>query len=353
MLCRVAYGRHDSRRRRQNEGAGAEHDENCHRADYLARHGPGAGGGDQRGHDYPRRPAVGEADDLGLARVGGLHEADHALDGAVLADLGRPHVEGAELVHRSAGDLVARALVHGQALAGHDGLIYRGHAREYDAVDRYRLPGQDAQNIPDADVFGGDDLLRAAGDEPRGLGRELHELFDARAGFGDGQVLEQGAELHDEGHLARGEVLADDDRGDERHGDEHVGLDVKGGDEPDDGLEDYRHATEDYGHPGRVKGQAGSQPEDADKQGNAAQNQANDVLFDSAPLQQGLQLLHTHPPFIYLWGYRYNIDRHAPDVKGGGGDQPIFEKRSTAFVKLSMVFSASPCSMPSRTQCLM
>ena len=105
-------------------------------------------GGDQRGHDYPRRPAVGEADDLGLARVGGLHEADHALDGAVLADLGRPHVEGAELVHRAAGDLVARALVHGQALAGHDGLIYRGHAREYDAVDRDRLPGQDAQNDP-------------------------------------------------------------------------------------------------------------------------------------------------------------------------------------------------------------
>ena len=31
----------------------------------------------------------------------------------------------------------------------------------------------------------------------------------------------------------------------------------------------------------------------------------------------------------------------------------IFAKRSTAFVKLSMVLSASPCSMPSRTQCRM
>ncbi|CAK7048665.1 MAG: hypothetical protein PEGG_02051 [Paraeggerthella hongkongensis] len=31
----------------------------------------------------------------------------------------------------------------------------------------------------------------------------------------------------------------------------------------------------------------------------------------------------------------------------------MFEKRSTAFVKLSMVLSASPCSMPSRTQCWM
>lgn len=31
----------------------------------------------------------------------------------------------------------------------------------------------------------------------------------------------------------------------------------------------------------------------------------------------------------------------------------MFEKRSTAFVKFSIVLSASPCSMPSRTQCLM
>lgn len=30
----------------------------------------------------------------------------------------------------------------------------------------------------------------------------------------------------------------------------------------------------------------------------------------------------------------------------------MFAKRSTAFVKLSMVLSASPCSMPSLTQCL-
>ena len=34
-------------------------------------------------------------------------------------------------------------------------------------------------------------------------------------------------------------------------------------------------------------------------------------------------------------------------------DQPILEKRSTAFVKFSMILSASPCSMPSRTPCLM
>ena len=66
---------------------------------------------------------VRDSDDLGLARVRGLHQAYHALDGAVLAHLGRAHVEGAELVHRAAGDLVSDGLVRGEGLAGHDGLV--------------------------------------------------------------------------------------------------------------------------------------------------------------------------------------------------------------------------------------
>ena len=40
-------------------------------------------------------------------------------------------------------------------------------------------------------------------------------------------------------------------------------------------------------------------------------------------------------------------------LKNRNGDHPILENRSTALVKLSMVLSASPCSIPSRTQCLM
>lgn len=64
--------------------------------------------------DDPCRPAVGEADDPGLTGVGGLDKADHALNGAVLADLRGLHVKGTELVDRAGGDLVADAFVDRQ-----------------------------------------------------------------------------------------------------------------------------------------------------------------------------------------------------------------------------------------------
>src|SRR5699024_10044166 len=145
VLRRVADGGHDGRRRRQHEGAGAEDDEDGDGAEYLARDGPGDARRQQaRDHD-PGGTAVRKADDLGLARVRGLDKAYHALYGAVLAHLGRAHVEGAELIHRAAGHLVARGLVHGQALAGHDGLVHGGDAGDDDAVHGYGLARQDAQ----------------------------------------------------------------------------------------------------------------------------------------------------------------------------------------------------------------
>ena len=51
----------------------------------------------------------------------------------------------------------------------------------------------------------------------RGLiGADVGELFDARAGAGDGQLFEKTAELHDERDLTRGEGFADADRRDQR-----------------------------------------------------------------------------------------------------------------------------------------
>ena len=71
----------------------------------------------------------------------------------------------------------------------------------------------------------------------RGLiGADVDELFDARAGAGDGQLFEKTAELHDERDLTRGEVFADADRRDQRERDEHVCLDVERRDKADDGL---------------------------------------------------------------------------------------------------------------------
>ena len=68
------------------------------------------------------------------------------------------------------------------------------------------------------------------------IGADVDELFDARAGAGDGQLFEKTAELHDERDLTRGEVFADADRRDQRERDEHVCLDVERRDKADDGL---------------------------------------------------------------------------------------------------------------------
>ena len=68
------------------------------------------------------------------------------------------------------------------------------------------------------------------------IGADVDELFDARAGAGDGQLFEKTAELHDERDLTRGEVFADADRRDQREQDEHVCLDVERRDKADDGL---------------------------------------------------------------------------------------------------------------------
>lgn len=61
----------------------------------------------------------------------------------------------------------------------------------------------------------------------RGLiGADVGELFDARAGAGDGQLFEKTAELHDERDLTRGEVFADADRRDQRDAGDHEQCDI-------------------------------------------------------------------------------------------------------------------------------
>ena len=112
--------------------------------------------------DDPCRPAVGEADDPGLTGVGGLDKADHALDGAVLADLYGLHLESTELVDCAGGHLVADSLVDRQRFARHDGLI-DGRLTGHDlAVNGDGLTGQHAQQVADLDFFSRNDVFFAA-----------------------------------------------------------------------------------------------------------------------------------------------------------------------------------------------
>ena len=172
VLRRVSDGRHDGRRRCQDESAGTEDDNHGHGPEDLAGDDPCDEGGRQRADNDPRRPAVGQPHDLRLSRVGGLHQPDHPLDGAVLSDSLRPHVEGAELIHRSAADLIAFRFVRGDRLPGHHGLVDRRPSEDDDAVHRNGLPREDADHVPYPYLVHGNELLPGLRDPPRRLRRQ-------------------------------------------------------------------------------------------------------------------------------------------------------------------------------------
>ena len=67
--------------------------------------------------------------------------------------------------------------------------------------------------------------------------------------------------------------------------------------------------AEDDSCPGGVKGQLRQQVEDADKQGDAGEDQAGHGLLHAAPLQKSLQSMDqmAHILSLYLWGYMYII----------------------------------------------
>ena len=253
VLCGIADGRHDRSGRGQHQRAGAEHHKDGHRPDDRTGDQPGERRRAQRDDHDPSGPAVGDPDDFGFARVGGLHQPDHALDRAVLPHLGGAHLKCPELIDRSAGDLVPHGFVHRQGFAGHHGLIDRGLAGDDHAIHRYALPGQDTEQVAHSHLFSGDDALLPIPQHTRGLRRQMHQFLDACSGFGDRQFLQQAAQLHDERHLAGGKILANGNRGDQRQRYQHIRLDVKGGHQTDDSLQNDGNAAENNGDPRHIK----------------------------------------------------------------------------------------------------
>ena len=126
VLGRIPDGRHDRRRGCEHECARTEYDQNRDSADNFPGDQPGDHCRRQRDHHDPRGPAVRDAHNFGLARVGGLYQPDHPLDGAVLAHFFGAHLKGAKLVDCSAGDLIPGLFVHGEGFPGHNRLIYGG-----------------------------------------------------------------------------------------------------------------------------------------------------------------------------------------------------------------------------------
>ena len=98
-------------------------------------------------------------------------------------------------------------LVDGHALACEHRLVDAGAPRHDFAVDRHLLAGLHQQHIADLHVVDGDLLLAAVAHEMRGLGAEIDQLLDGRAGLAAASRLEVAPEQNERGdHRAGLEV---------------------------------------------------------------------------------------------------------------------------------------------------
>ena len=255
MLRRIADGRHNGRRRRQHQGAGAEYNQNGDRPNDLARNEPGQSCRSQRNDHNPGGPSVRQAHDLRLVRVSRLYQPNHSLNGAVLTDLGGLHLEYAKLIDRAGGNGITDGFIHRQGFSGHDRLIDGGLSGTNHTVYRNGFARQDADSVTDSNLLRRNNLLPVSIHDPCGPGRQMNQFFDTCSGSGHGQFFQQGAQLHDKCHLARRKILTDAYRCDQGQGDQHIRFDVKGGHQADDGFQDDGKSTQDNGDPGCVKGQ--------------------------------------------------------------------------------------------------
>ena len=116
------------------------------------------------------------------------------------------------LVHRPADDFIPHPFLHGQGLTRDQALVHAGRALHDDAVHGDGLAGPDAYQVAGAYLLNGHFHFRAVPYHPRGVRLEgqqaAHGLRRARA--------------HEQGHVARKNVVSGDKGGDR----EEVGCGV-------------------------------------------------------------------------------------------------------------------------------
>lgn len=155
----------------------------------------------------------------------------------------------------TAGDRVALLLVHGDALAGHDGLVDGGLPLQDRPVGGDRLAGEHGQDVARPHLVGGQDDVGAVPPDARRPGLQPDQLLDAAPRLLGRVVLQQGPYLHDQRDLPGREVLPYPDGGDERQGDQQVGLDVVLEDDAPGRAEKDREAAEDDRDPCDIRRQ--------------------------------------------------------------------------------------------------
>ena len=245
----VPDGGHDRRGSCQHKRTGAEYHQNGNGANQFARGHPGPPCGNQGNGNDPGGPAVRQPHDFSLPRICGLDEAHHALDGTVLPGPGRLHVKGSELVDRPAGNLIPGFLVYRKRFPRHYGLVDGSVPGKNNAVRRNRLSGQYAENIPDANLFRRNNLLPGSFHFPGGRRGQTDQPFNTLPGPGHGQLLKEFPKLHDKCNLPCGEVLPNDDGGDQRDGNKHSRLNIPGRRQAKNGFQHNWNAAQHNGYP--------------------------------------------------------------------------------------------------------
>ena len=304
VLCGISYGCHNCRGGGQHQRTGAEYHQNGHGPDDFTGHQPGQPGSAQRNHHNPGGPPVRQSYDLRLACIGGLHQADHPLDGAVLPHPAGLHIKRSKLIHRTAADLVSGLLVHRQRFPCHHRLIDGCLSADDHTVHRHGLSRQYPQKIPHLNLLGRYGLFPRPCQSPGRSGCQMNKFFDTRPGPGHRQILQQPSQLHDKRHLSGSEILADNHRCDQRQRYQHIRFDVKGCHQTDHRFQNNRYSTQNNGRPCRVERQR-DQVKNADNQGNPTQHQTDNFPFDASPLQKSFQIFHMTSSLIPIPVYPY------------------------------------------------
>ncbi len=202
MPCGHASAGHDRRRGGQAEGAGAgddQHGDGVDQRDLSRRTGQqpadqGEHGDHQHRRDEHLADLVHQFLDRRLGRLRVFHQADDPRQHGFAAQRGSAHQQTAFAVDGTAGDAVARCLVHRQALAADQRLVGLAFAFEHFAVHRKTLAGLDQHQVVEAQGGNGDVFLTAI-DQPRGaLRAQRFERPNGGAGLALGAAFQVLAE---------------------------------------------------------------------------------------------------------------------------------------------------------------
>ena len=216
MFCCIADGSHNRRRCGKHQRAGAEHNQNGNRPDYLPRNCPGKSRSGKSAHHNPGSPSVRQAHNFGFPGIGGLHQLNHPLNGAVLANFYSAHFKSAKLIHRTGGHLIPHRFINRKGLARHNRLVYGGLTGKDPAVNGDGFARENTDHISYLDILGRDHHLRLVHNLSRCLGRKVYQPFDARPCLRHRQIFQERPQLHDKRDLACGKILADADGSDQR-----------------------------------------------------------------------------------------------------------------------------------------